>query len=79
MRMWESEGFKTAVLIYCSSSTICSAIEEACDDDDDDLNVKVGKCLVGCCDSDYCNAGSSFSFGVILMTVTSALGLALLK
>ena len=73
MRFWSKKDDVTEVVNSCSSSALCTAAEKACDD------VKEGKCAVGCCDSDYCNAGSSFSFSVILMTVTSALGLALLK
>ena len=73
MRLWGKKDDVTEVINSCSTSAICTATEKACDE------LKEGKCAVGCCDSDYCNAGSSFSFSVILMTVTSALGLALLK
>ena len=35
-------------------------------------------CKVSCCDEDECNVGSHVSFNVILLTVCSALGLALM-
>ena len=35
-------------------------------------------CKVACCDQDECNVGSHASFNVFLLTVCSALGLALL-
>ncbi|XP_022804248.1 uncharacterized protein LOC111341525 [Stylophora pistillata] len=73
IRVWGKTDGKTTVTNSCSNSLSCAAAKKLCDDDKD------GKCAVGCCDSDYCNAGSSVSFSVILMTFSSALGLALLK
>ena len=35
-------------------------------------------CKVSCCDEDECNVGSHVSFNVILLTVCSVLGLALM-
>lgn len=73
MRVWAKKDGKTRVENSCINSFGCDLAKKACDD------VKDGECAVGCCDSDYCNAGSSVSVSVILMTVSSALGLALLK
>ncbi|PFX20614.1 uncharacterized protein LOC111336682 [Stylophora pistillata] len=73
MRVWAKKDGNTAVANSCSNSLGCDAAKKVCDD------LKDGECVVGCCDSDYCNAGSSVSVSVILMTVSSALGLALLK
>ncbi|XP_022778233.1 uncharacterized protein LOC111319754 [Stylophora pistillata] len=69
MRVWAKKDGKTAVANSCSNSLGCDAAKKVCDD------AKDGECAVGCCDSDYCNAGSSVSVSVILMTVSSALGL----
>ena len=71
IRVWVKKDDVTAVANSCADR--CAEAKKICD------NVKEGKCAVGCCDSDYCNAGSSYSSSVTLMTVTSALGLALLK
>ncbi|RMX49499.1 hypothetical protein pdam_00024759 [Pocillopora damicornis] len=73
IRFWGKKDDVTLVINSCGGSSTCAKTKEACD------QVKDGKCAVGCCDSDYCNAGSSYSSSVILITVTSALGLALLK
>ena len=75
MRTWVKKDNHnvTKVQNSCSDSSTCEEIKKSCDE------FKDGKCAVGCCDSDYCNAGSSYSSSVILMIVTSALGLALLN
>lgn len=73
IRVWGKKDDKTTVYESCGTEALCEAAKKDCDD------VKDGKCAVGCCDSDYCNAGSSVSFSVFLMTISSALGLALLK
>ena len=70
----ENETMETddarAVANSCTNEAGCKLAEEICDEAD---------CKVGCCDTDLCNAGSPVSFSVFLMTVYSALGLALLK
>nr|XP_058973722.1 uncharacterized protein LOC131800060 [Pocillopora verrucosa] len=73
IRTWVKKDNHTVTIVdnFCSST--CEEIKKACD------AFKDGKCAVGCCDSDYCNAGSVYSSSVILMIVTSALGLALLN
>ena len=71
MRIWAKKDDDTLVVNSCSNEALCETAEDAkCDAD---------KCAVGCCDTDLCNAGSPISFSVFLMTVCSALGLALLK
>ena len=72
MRTWAKKGDATAVVNNCANEATCKAAKDVCDKSDDD-------CAVGCCDSDLCNAGAPVSFSVFLMTVCSALGLALLK
>ncbi len=72
MRTWAKKDSNTAVVQSCSNDAACTTTKDACDNGD-------GDCAVGCCDSDLCNAGSPVSFSVFLMTVCSALGLALLK
>ena len=73
IRVWGKKDDVTSVANYCGDSSTCEKLKKNCDE------IKEGKCAVGCCDSDYCNVGSSYSASVILMTVTSALGLALLN
>lgn len=73
IRVWGKKDDKTLVAESCGDEAGCETAKKECD------NIKDGKCAVGCCNSDYCNAGSSVSFSVFLMTVSSALGLALLK
>ena len=73
IRVWSKKDDVTSVANYCGDSSTCEKLKKTCDE------IKEGKCAVGCCDSDYCNVGSSYSASVILMTVTSALGLALLN
>ena len=73
MRTWAKKDDATAVVQSCGNDATCKALKEKCDE------VTDGKCAVGCCDTDLCNGGSPVSFSVFLMTVCSALGLALLK
>ena len=73
MRVWTKSGDVTAVANTCSTDALCKGAKDACD------AVKDGDCAAGCCGTDLCNAGSSASFSVFLMTVCSVLGLALLK
>ena len=73
IRVWGKKDDVTLVANSCGDSSACEKLKKNCDE------IKEGKCAVGCCDSDYCNVGSSYSASVILMTVTSALGLALLN
>ena len=71
MRVWGKKDGKILIANTCSNQALCEAAEDAkCEGD---------KCAVGCCDSDLCNAASPISFSVFLMTICSALGLALLK
>jgi len=71
MRLWNKDGDAKAVINSCSNELLCKIAKDAkCDKDD---------CAAGCCDTDLCNAGSPVSFSVFLMTVCTALGLALLK
>ncbi|KAL9985361.1 hypothetical protein ACROYT_G007755 [Oculina patagonica] len=61
-----------AVTMTCTTKSACEEAKEKCEDSGDD-------CGVACCTTDKCNAGSSVSFSVFLMAVSSLLGLALLK
>ena len=74
MRSWSKKGDTIAVINSCTAKGACKIAEDACKNYDGD-----GECAVACCTSDLCNAGSSVSFSVFLMTVCSVLGLALLK
>lgn len=60
------------VSMSCATASLCEDTKKKCDDSGDN-------CGVGCCTTDKCNAGSSVSFHVFLMAVSSLLGLALLK
>ncbi|KAL9968423.1 hypothetical protein ACROYT_G026799 [Oculina patagonica] len=73
MRIWRKKHFKTSIASSCSNLGRCDAAVRDCEDSDE------GECIVGCCRDDLCNAGSPVSFSVFLMTVSAALGLALLK
>jgi len=71
MRVWAKSGDAKAVVNSCTNDSLCKLAENA--------KCQVDDCAVGCCDTDLCNAGSPVSFSVFLMTVCTALGLALLK
>lgn len=73
MRTWAKKDGDTAVINSCGNDATCKELKDKCDD------VKDGDCAVGCCDSDLCNASSPVSFSMFLMTICSALSLALLK
>ena len=73
IRTWAKKDDVTVVSNTCSNEATCKTLTEGCDKATD------GDCAVGCCDKDLCNAGSPVSFSVFLMTVCSALALALLK
>lgn len=73
MRTWAKKDGDTVVITSCGNEATCKVLKKKCDDSKD------GDCAVSCCDTDLCNAGSSVSFSVLLMTVCSVLGLALLK
>ncbi|KAL9953393.1 hypothetical protein ACROYT_G040803 [Oculina patagonica] len=73
LRTWYKKDGNIQVTNRCSTDAACKIAKEACDKIDE------GKCAVGCCDKDLCNAGSHASFSVFLMAVCSAVGLALLK
>ena len=72
IRAWGQVDDKTSIANTCGSDALCKTAKDLCD------AAKEGKCAVGCCDTDLCNVGSAASFSVVLMTVCSALGLALL-
>ena len=72
MRTWAKKDDTTSVTNTCTNDAGCKLAEAVCEKLDE-------KCAVGCCDTDLCNAGSSVSFSVFLLTVCSALGLALMK
>ena len=63
----------TQVTNDCTNQLGCTLAQAVCDEYGDDIT-----CKVGCCDEDACNVSSHVSFNVILLTVCSALGLALL-
>ena len=73
MRTWVKKDDVARVVNSCSQKILCEAAEKLCDDSSE------GDCAVGCCETDECNAGSSVSFSVFMITVCSVLGLALLK
>lgn len=61
-----------AVTMSCTTKSACEEAKKKCEDSGDD-------CGVACCTTDKCNAGSSVSFSVLFMGVSSLLNLALLK
>ena len=76
MRTYYHKDGNTAVGNSCTNQLDCTLSEEICntwEESDDDVI-----CKIGCCTSDLCNAGSPPSFSIFLVTVCSALGLALL-
>ena len=73
MRTWLHKDGNTAVGQTCTNQLGCDLAQTVCDNVDSDVD-----CKVGCCSDDLCNAGSPLSFSIFLMTVCSALGLALL-
>jgi len=72
-RSFLKKGDATLVSNDCTNQLGCDLAQAVCDNYADDVT-----CKVGCCDEDACNEGSHVSFNVILLTVCSALGLALL-
>ena len=72
MRTFIKKDGVTAVSNECTNQLGCDLAQAVCDNLDDVT------CKVGCCDEDECNVGSHVSFNVFLLTVCSALGLALL-
>lgn len=74
-RMWSKKDGSTLVVYSCSNGEDCEAAKHSCKKDRRDRR----ECAVSCCDSDLCNTGSPVLFSVFLMTVSSALGLTLLK
>ncbi|KAL9985360.1 hypothetical protein ACROYT_G007754 [Oculina patagonica] len=73
IRTWLHKDGNTAVGNDCTNQLGCDLAQTVCDNVDSEVD-----CKVGCCSSDECNAGSPVSFSIFLMTVCSALGLALL-
>ena len=73
-RTFVKKDSQTHVTNGCDNQLGCSLAQTICDEyGNDDIT-----CKVGCCDKDACNVGSHVSLNVILLTVFSALGLALL-
>ena len=73
IRTWAKVDDITTIQNLCGNDAACTTIKELCD------KSSKGKCAVGCCDTDLCNAGSPVSFSLFLITVSPALVLALLK
>ena len=77
MRVFRKKDSATLVENSCTDQVGCNTAIIRCGEYDDDRGVT---CKVGCCKEDECNVGSLVSFNVFLymLTVCSALGLALL-
>ncbi|PFX21043.1 hypothetical protein AWC38_SpisGene14481 [Stylophora pistillata] len=76
-RSWSKKDDVNAVGNDCANESTCNYAKELCDKLKD--NIKDYECGVGCCTSDACNAGSPVTFSFFLLTVSSVLGLALMK
>ena len=72
MRSFLKKDSVTLVRNTCSNQASCKSAITDCGEYDG------ATCKVSCCDEDECNVGSHVSFNVILLTVCSALGLALM-
>ena len=55
IRIWSKKDGTTEVTSFCASNAICDATKKTCDD----VDVKDGQCVVSCCATDECNAGSA--------------------
>lgn len=78
IKMWVKEkGNDARVESGCGLQSKCDSAKVICDEakkhETDD------QCEVACCSDDRCNAGSSFTFNIILLAVCTFLGLELLK
>ena len=72
LRRFRKKDSATLVDNSCSNQLSCNQAIIDCGQYNDVT------CKVSCCDEDECNVGSLVSFNVFLLTVCSALGLALL-
>ncbi|KAJ7394130.1 hypothetical protein OS493_003808 [Desmophyllum pertusum] len=75
-RQWLHKDGATSVANTCSSQLGCGLAEALCKSLEDGNDVD---CASACCSTDACNAGSTASISVLLLTVCSFIGLALLK
>ena len=78
VRSWsKSKDDDALVSSGCTYQTLCDAEKSACDKLKDTL--KDYHCAIGCCSEDGCNASSRLAANIILLAISSVLGLALLK
>ena len=76
-RLWyKRENYDAMVAIGCAKQSFCDAEKSLCDIRRDGADFQ---CELSCCSEDGCNASSYFTANVILLAVSSVLGLALLK
>ena len=76
-RSWyKRKNYDAMVAIGCAKQSFCDTLKSACDIAKDDPDYQ---CEVSCCSEDGCNASSYFTANIILLAVSSVLGLALLK
>ena len=73
IRSFLKEDGNTIVRNACTNQLGCDLAQTICDHYDDKIT-----CKIGCCDDDACNVGSHVSFNVFLLSVCSALGMALM-
>ena len=75
-RSWyKRENYDAMVVIGCAKQSFCDTLKSACEAKDDPDY----QCEVSCCSEDGCNASSYFTANIILLAVSSVLGLALQK
>ena len=74
IKVKDSDGIVTN---GCGFQSTCDSLKSACDRAKD--ATKDYHCAIGCCSEDGCNASSYLTANIILLTVSSVLGLALLK
>ncbi|XP_022809957.1 uncharacterized protein LOC111346974 [Stylophora pistillata] len=77
-RTWEKlKDNDVTVSSGCGYQSTCDTLKSVCDKAKDTL--KDYHCAVGCCSSDGCNAGTSFTCNIILLAVCFLVSLELLK
>ena len=77
-RYWFKRKDSDAMLeLGCAAKSTCDLDKSFCDQDSKDILDY--QCEVSCCSEDECNTSSYFTANIILLTVSSVLGLALLK
>ena len=77
-RIWSKRKHYDAMLdIRCGDQSYCDTNRALCDQQSRDIPDY--QCEVSCCSEDGCNASSYFTANIILLTVSSVMGLALLK